>query len=133
MSKDEKSEDLEQLVNPYAPPCLEREEIERLPGSMINCDRMKWFYRSLAGIIYFTPVTSCYIAAKTSRYDVARFIDDNFYTLQITALVLGATCLYVANLYKKKSLDLFGEMVDSEGKQALLESLDGNEIEIEND
>ena len=121
---DKKKEDLEQRVNPYAAPCRETKEIEKLHASMANCDRLKWFYRGLAGMVYFAPVISYGVTLEKRMYGITRFIDENFTSLSILSIVLEVTCLYAANIYKNKGLEIFGKMMDFEEKKLSRESLE---------
>src|SRR3989344_7514722 len=99
MDKKDNAEDLEQRVNPYAAPCREKKEIEKLHA----------------------PVISLGIAEKIEKYEAARFIYKNSTPLMMLGAFLGATCLYVANIYKNKSSNIFWEFEEKQLSKKSLE------------
>src|SRR3989344_3615324 len=118
---DKQTEDLEQLVNPYAAPC-EAESIEDLYDSLNRSKKLKIFYSVLAAtFLFIAPVSAfslIYVEATERREERERpetirekneildFIDKNYDPLFYLSAAAGIACMVQLLRYKSKVEDL---------------------------
>ena len=103
MDKKDNAENLEQRVNPYAAPCGETKEIEDLHASLVNCDRLKCFYRGLGLGIFVVSMAGTDLAAMTGKYELVKFSYNNPMTIMVLAGVAALACVLKAEKYKWKA------------------------------